>query len=602
MKSEIKSKKGGLNPLFFLFKEVWHYSEGNRRNVLLVWTIFVLAEGFSVVVQPQIWAKMMDIVQSEGVTNDNIRTLILLLLATIGTTAVFWLMHGPARVMETVNGFKVRLAYRKHLLRGVMTLPLEWHAGQHSGEIIDKIEKGIQALYQFTKNSFELIYAIVRFFGSFIMLAYLFPPSAGVVIAMMVFTFWIVTRFDKVLIVQYRALNKNENKISASVVDSIGNIVTVIVLRVEKLVFNAIIKKTESPFDLFKKNSQMNELKWFISSMCCSGTVVIVLGAYFLGHVGVKGGVLFGEVFLLYRYLANISDIFSRFNYLYSDTVIRRASVSNAEELSADFIGENFSNHVLPKGWQSLSISDLSFSYGDVGESSRLHLDDVSLKIKSGEKIAVVGESGSGKTTFLKVMRHLYHPSSLRLSVDSVEIPQGFDGIARAITLIPQEAEIFATTIRENITLGADYGDDEIMRYVEMAGLTEVIARLPKELDSVMNEKGVTLSGGEKQRLALARGFLACADSDKEILLFDEPTSSLDVKTEREVYGRMFEGFKGKTMISSIHKLHLLPLFDRVCMFENGRIIASGTFDELTATCPEFRELCRQYTDGSNVD
>jgi len=600
MKSESKSKKGGLNPLFFLFKEVWRYSEGNRKNVLLVWVIFILAESFEVVALPQIWAKIMDIIQSEGITSGNIHTLILLLLATIGVMAVFWLMHGPARVMETVNGFKVRLAYRKHLLRGVMTLPLEWHAGQHSGEIIDKIEKGIQALYQFTKNSFEIIYSLVKFFGSFVMLAFLFPPSAVVVVIMMVFTFWIVTRFDKVLIIQYRELNRNENKISASVVDSIGNIVTVIVLRVEKLIFNAIISKTEKPFDLFKKNSQMNEIKWFISSMCCSGTVTIVLGAYFLGHVGVKGGVLFGQVFLLYRYLGNISDIFSRFNYLYSDTVQRRASVANAEELSVDFRGESFSNHILPENWQSLSINDLTFSYENVGEP-RLHLDGVSLQIKRGEKIAVVGESGSGKTTFLKIMRHLYRPSELKLLVDDKEISQGFDGIARAITLIPQEAEIFATTIRENITLGAEYGDEEILLYVEMAGLSGVIERLPKGLDSVMNEKGVSLSGGEKQRLALARGLLACSDSDKKILLFDEPTSSLDVKIEREVYGRIFDGFNGKTMISSIHKLHLLPLFDRICMFANGQIIANGTFDELTAICPEFRELCRQYNQGSQL-
>ena len=113
MKSGIKSKKGGLNPLMYLFKEAWHHSEGNRKIVLIVWAIFVLAESFNVVVMPQIWAKIMDIIQSEGITNDNIRTLILLLLGTLVVTAVFWLMHGPGRVMETVNGFKVRLEYRK---------------------------------------------------------------------------------------------------------------------------------------------------------------------------------------------------------------------------------------------------------------------------------------------------------------------------------------------------------------------------------------------------------------------------------------------------------------------------------------------------------
>jgi ATP-binding cassette subfamily B protein len=595
MKSETNSKKGGLNPLFFLFKEVWRYSVGNRKNVVLVWMIFIIAEIFNILVTPQIWAKILDIVQSEGITSGNIRKLLLLLLLTTGMLAFFWLLHGPARVMENMNAFKVRLAYRKHLLRGVMTLPLEWHAGQHSGEIIDKIEKGIQALYQFTKNSFEIIYALVRFFGSFIVLAYLFPPSAAIVLVMMVLTFWIVTRFDKVLIGLYRELNQNENKISASVVDSIGNIVTVIVLRVEKLIFNAIVSKTEKPYELFKKNSRMNEVKWFLSSMCCSATLVIVLGTYFLQHIGVKGGALFGEVFLLYRYLGNISEIFGRFTNLYSDTVQRRASVANAEDLSKDFRDEGFTNHVLPDNWEKLSIEGLRFSYESEGEP-RLHLDNVSLQIRHGEKIAVVGESGSGKTTFLKIMRHLYHPTGLKLSLDGMEIQQGFEGVARAITLVPQEAEIFATTVRENITMGADYPNEVIARYVGIAGLTEVIARLPNGLDSMMNEKGVSLSGGEKQRLALARGFLACAGEDKSILLFDEPTSSLDVKIEREVYGKIFDEFKGKTMISSIHKLHLLPLFDRICMFANGQIIASGTFEELTVTCPEFRTLCKQYT------
>jgi ABC-type multidrug transport system fused ATPase/permease subunit len=412
---------------------------------------------------------------------------------------------------------------------------------------------------------------------------------------MMVLTLWIVMRFDKVLIGQYRELNRSENQIAATVLDAVSNITTVIILRVEKLVFNAIVSKTERPYGLFKRNSALNEVKWFLTTMCCAGTIVIVLGAYFLGHIGVSGGVLFGEVFLLYRYLGNIAEILSRFTNLYSETVQRRASVANAEELSDDFVDENFTNHVLPANWQNLSIEGLRFSYESAGEP-KLHLDIVSLKIRRGEKIAFVGESGSGKTTLLKVMRDLYRPSELKLSVDGQEIPHGFDGIARAISLVPQAPEIFTATIRENITLGAEHEDDKILHYTGMAQFTEVVGKLPNGLDSSINEKGVNLSGGEQQRLALSRGLLA--SEDKDILLFDEPTSSLDATTERKIYRNIFAGFDGKTIVSSIHRLHLLPLFDRICVFDNGQIIATGSFDELMLGCPEFQVLWQQYTSG----
>jgi ABC-type multidrug transport system fused ATPase/permease subunit len=200
-----------------------------------------------------------------------------------------------------------------------------------------------------------------------------------------------------------------------------------------------------------------------------------------------------------------------------------------------------------------------------------------------------VGRSGSGKTTLLKIMRDLHTPQELRLTVDGVPSEEGFAGIARAITLVPQSPEIFATTVGNNITLGAEYDDETVNRFLDMACFTEVVAHLPKGLASSINERGVNLSGGQMQRLALTRGLLAC--ETKDIVLLDEPTSSLDSTTEMAVYRRIFDGFAGKTIISSVHRLHLLRLFDRVCFFEEGRIIATGSLDELLAECPAFQAL-----------
>ena len=474
-----------------------------------------------------------------------------------------------------------------------MTLPMEWHVDHHSGNTIDKIEKGTNSLYSFSEDSFEPIYSIVELMVSYGMLAYLSPSAAYTVLGMILISAYITMRFDRVLIGNYKQLSQAENKISESVFDAISNISTVIILRVEKLVFEAIVRRVEQPFKLQKRTNLLNEIKWFMTSICSATMVVIVLGVYFQQAMNLNQSVMIGSVFLIIQYLGRISNLLFRFNNMYGNFVKYKARIMNAEELSLDFRAENFTNHVLPAQWQQLSIRDLNFSYPNNENNGNLNLENVSLSIACGERVALVGESGGGKTTLLMVMRDMYHPQSMELTVDGQLIPAGFEGISRAIALVPQDPEILASTIMENITMGADYDLDFVKRFTDIACFTDVAENLPHKFDSSMKEKGVNLSGGQKQRLALARGLLA--SDDKDIVLLDEPTSSLDTATEMKVYGNIFREFKDKTIISSIHRLHLLPMFDNIYMFSDGKIIASGNLGEMLATCPEFQELWQHY-------
>lgn len=557
-----------------------------------------MANGISLFCEPLVWAKVMDVIQKEGISRGNYKTLLGLLLLTVLIEIVSWSLHGPARLMERRNAFLARLNYRKHLLLGVMTLPMEWHVDHHSGDTIDKVEKGTSSLYRSAESSFEILSSIVQLIGSYAMLVYFSSSSAYIVMGMICLTVWITMRFDKVIVEQYKHLNKADNQISESTFDAISNIATVIILRVERLVFRSIVAKAEKPFELYKQASRLSEIKWFLTSMCCAIMTALVLGMYFWNHIGTPQGVLIGSVYLLIQYLNKISNLFYRFTQMYGEIVQRKVNILNSEELSADFREENFANHVLPHGWKNLQISNLSFSYG-AGEQSHLNLKDVSLSIAHGERIAFVGASGSGKTTLLAVMRDLYHPRSLTLSVDGVDIAHGFEGISRAMALVPQNPEIFATTILDNITIGAEYDMNHVLRYTDMACFTDVALSLPSQFNSSIKERGVNLSGGQQQRLALSRGLLAC--DDKDIVLLDEPTSSLDTTNEMRVYTNIFREFKGKTVISSIHRLHLLPLFDRICMFEEGRIIATGTLSELLSSCSQFQVLWNQYSEHQLV-
>ena len=193
----------------------------------------------------------------------------------------------------------------------------------------------------------------------------------------------------------------------------------------------------------------------------------------------------------------------------------------------------------------------------------------------------------------MKIFRELYDTQNVKLILNDKILEDGFKSISSDIALIPQEPEIFNTTIKENITLGISKSPDELKRYAKLTGFNSVVNKLPKKFNSYIYEKGVNLSGGEKQRLALARGLMA--SEDKAIILLDESTSSVDLQNEMKIYENIFKNYSNKTIIASIHRLHLLSFFDKVYFFKNGKIIESGTFEELKKNSNEFRRIWAKY-------
>ncbi len=578
------------NPITYLFRKSWQYSAGNRKNLVAYWLMLIGANAIVLFGQPLAMTRVIDTVQKEGVTSTNFPLLMFFLAFYFLCTEAFWSLHGPARCIERKNAFIARLNYTKFLLGGVMNLPMEWHVDHHSGDTIDKIEKGTNALFSFMEDSFIVIWALVYLIISVSMLAYFGGPTiAAIVLIMILVSCWITIRYDKVMLPQYEELNKYENQISESVFDAISNISTVIILRVEKLVFTAIVQKMEKPLSLFSRNQRLGETKWYWVDTCVALMTVSVLGVYFWQHIGKPYGEITATTFLLMSYLGKVSDIFFTFTSKYGDIIRYRARVKNGEEVAQDFQTNGFVNHVLPMNWQSVSAEGLTFGYG----TGKQAIENVSFTLERGKKYAIVGESGSGKTTLLKIIRDLYSPHEGIVRVDEAVIDDGFAGISRAIALVPQNPEIFATTILENLTIGAEYDMNLVRHYTDMACFTDVAEGLPKQFESSIKEKGVNLSGGQQQRLALGRGLLAC--HEKDIVLLDEPTSSLDTGTEMKVYQNIFAAFRNKTVVSSIHRLHLLPLFDTIYMFSEGRIIGSGSLQKLLTTSSEFQSLWREY-------
>jgi len=576
------------NPVIYLTSKLWEYSKGNRKNVVLYSIMFIIANMFNLI-SPLVIAKVLNTIQENGLDSANLYSIMLYLSVFIFMELGFWTFHGPAMIIQAKNAFLVRANYKKYLLDRTMSLPAQWHTDHHSGDTIDKIEKGTGALYRYSSESYEVIQTLVLFLGSYIALMYFNIHASYIVLLMMIITLGIILRFDSHLVKKYRELYWAENRISAKIFDVVSNITTVIILRTERLVSKAIFRKMMQPFRLHIKTTKQSETKWFFVSICTATMMVLVLTSYVYFNFMAGTAIMIGSIFALYSYVGRIKGLFFRFAYKYSAIVREKTAIQNAEEISDEFCRKKRSRPVnLDKEWKELKINSLRFSY-HTKEGADLHLDNVSLTIKNAEKIALIGESGSGKTTLLKIIRELYTPKHIKLYLDGNLLNNGFKDINKNIALIPQDPEIFSTTIKDNITMGIGHKLSYIKKYTDMARFTDVAERLPKKLNSNIVEKGVNLSGGQKQRLALARGLMAC--EDKSIILLDEPTSSVDFRNETAIYDSIFREFKDKTIISSIHKLHLLPMFDTIYFFRNGKIIAQGSFNNLLRTSEEFKDM-----------
>jgi ABC-type multidrug transport system fused ATPase/permease subunit len=274
------------------------------------------------------------------------------------------------------------------------------------------------------------------------------------------------------------------------------------------------------------------------------------------------------------------------------------ARLSNTSEIDNTY--ENLdeeTNPQMPSNWSILEIKNLNFKYEKEGKNR--HLENVNIKLEKGKKIALIGESGSGKSTILSILRGLYPPEKGEVYCDNKKLENGYGKLKSQITLIPQDPEIFNNTIGKNITLGLKAKTKDVDKAIEMARFKKVVARLEKGLDTNVLEKGVSLSGGEKQRLALARGLLAAKRS--KIVFLDEPTSSVDSLNEIKIHENIFKEFKDKTIVSSIHRLHLLNKFDYIYYFEKGKIIAQGTLTDLKKN-PKFKNLWRRYVLSKDKD
>ena len=231
----------------------------------------------------------------------------------------------------------------------------------------------------------------------------------------------------------------------------------------------------------------------------------------------------------------------------------------------------------LPPGPGAIRFEQVSFAYGDAGNV----IENVTLDIPAGKMIALVGASGAGKSTLMNLLPRLYAPSTGRILIDGEDIAQvTLRSLRSRMALVSQEAVLFNMSALENIAFGRPGASRaEIIRAAENAAANEFLAQLPNAYDTVLGEDGANLSGGQRQRVALARAFL----KDAPILLLDEATSALDAESEAKIQEALKRLTAGRTTLVIAHRLATVKDADLIVVMDKGRIIETGTHDDLVA-------------------
>lgn len=577
------------NPYLSLLATAWRYARQQRGRYLLVYGMFVMAN-LVLAAHPLLYGWFIQSIQQDA--QGTLHNVWLYGGAYLGLILLEWAFHGPARVMERKLAFDLSRNFLDELYHQSLHLPIRWHQDHHSGATINRIRKAYEALKDFFQNGFMFLHAFAKFIFSFVAIIWFSPLFGAIGVLIGVINVYVIFKFDKPFIKALDESNEKEHIVSSTLFDSLSNIITVITLRLEKRMKISLLSKVADIFPPFRRSVVINEWKWFVASVFIAIIYIVVTVGYVHQHY-VPGEVfLVGGLVTLLSYVNQFTSVFQDIAWQYTEIIRYNTEVQTARAIGEAYRERHRVDEAgdLPDNWQEIQISNLNFSHGEVYDAAKQahSLHGLAIRIRRRQRIAFIGESGSGKSTLLALLRGLYQPESgAKVTVDGQEA--AIEMLADQVTLFPQDPEIFENTIAYNITLGLPFEERDIMQVCETAHFADVVDKLPKGLESNIQEKGVNLSGGQKQRLALARGILAARTSD--IVLLDEPTSSIDPKTEAQIYDKMFGEFSDKAVISTLHRLHLLAKFDYVYLLQNGHLKDEGTFAHLRQNSPAFKEL-----------
>lgn len=500
------------------------------------------------------------------------------------------MVHSVLCYIDEYPGNKLKhgiyLQYKLFALKKISKIDYQQYQDIGTGKLVQRIESGALAgrdiLYNFW---FRLIRELFPTAGFSLFYIWKIYPGITVIIAAGYFFVFIVT---KILIkFLYRIKEKIMGQEELLNHYLIRGFMEMAVFRMERQFAREIAKADHAKDQIVKakvKMSLIHEAFFTIFALLVGAlNVIILVYAWYSSDISV------GALVAMVSLVNNAYNPIAIFNVLYVQYKLDKAAYDRFaafldlpadDQLIAGKDTGSFNGRI--------EIKNVSFSYG-----GRNLFENINLCISRGEKVVLVGESGSGKSTLVKIISGLlkYDRGSVLVGGDELK-DCCLDNIYQYMSYIDQDSSVFDGTLRENLIFDGKVSDGKIMEALGKMQLAPLVDVLPDGLDTMIGERGTKLSGGEKQRIALARILLR----QRNLIILDEATSALDNITEEKVLGEMLKAAgDGCTVIAIAHKMRAVTQFDKIIVFREGSIIAQGKLNELMSDCPYFAELYHAY-------